>query len=473
MLLCLIGRGSVPSMAAALARRKISASRRAFVLCRLGFMARLSSAARLVAGVMVLLVLAIALLIASILTERSERRRPTLPVGNHQPAICLSERHGLILASDGSLWTWGADFLGWPVLGLGNGIHRTTRLRRIGSDTNWVSISAGTSHNIGIKSDGTTWIWGRGMAPQLARGGPISAPVLATPGNDWKQAAAGGIHTIAIKKDGTLWGWGNNWAGSVGIASRTGSFVPVQIGSATNWTKVWASGLESLAMQSDGSLWYWGENPDPAFAQTTNQVFTPTRTSPDTNWVDVGFGLNTVFGIKSDGTLWAWGRHAEAYTGARDPAQNAIPARVGSDSDWQSISASAGWWCQGLIKKDGSLWLMDASDADPNGPRPPYKGPRFRRIEFPRGYIAYAGGAAHAAAPGVHGLISVVLTPDGEVWTQGLMLGDPQTLWGRLREQLAAIAQPLRLKVSAPDPPAINRKKPWRLEIIDPPASAE
>ena len=34
-----------------------------------------------------------------------------LPVGKGTPATSLGERHGLILASDGSLWSWGSDFL--------------------------------------------------------------------------------------------------------------------------------------------------------------------------------------------------------------------------------------------------------------------------------------------------------------------------------------------------------------------------
>ena len=316
---------------------------------------------KVVIGVMLLLALTIALVIWSPLNDSVVRRRQRLPVGNRLPAVQLSERHGLILASDGSLWTWGSDFLGWPVLGLGNLTHHSTRLCRIGNETNWVSISAGMSHNLAIKSDGTLWTWGESVRPQGGRLTAISTPAPAAPGNDWKQAAAGGIHSVALKTDGTLWAWGNNWAGCVGIAATNGSAVPVQVGSATNWIKVWAGILETIALQSDGSLWYWGENPNPAFDQKEGQILTPMRISLDTNWVDVGFGVNTVFAIKSDGTLWAWGRHAKVYTSTSDPAQDASPARVGAESDWQSISASAGWWCQVLTKKDGSLWLMDAS----------------------------------------------------------------------------------------------------------------
>lgn len=260
-----------------------------------------------------LLAIGIILLITNSLSHPS---RLGLPVGKGSPAISLGERHGLILASDGSLWSWGSDFLGWPVLGLGNRPSQSTSLRRIGNETNWVSIAAGTAHNLAVKSDGS---------------------------------------------------------------------------------------------------------------------------------------------------LWAWGRQAHVYTGASDQAQDATPTRVGTDSDWRTISASAGWWCQGLTKKDGSLWLMDASDGQSNGPQSPYQPVRFRRVALQKDYVVYAGGAVHAASPGVHGPIGVVLTRDGEVWTWGMVLGDPPTLKSRSLALLASIANFFHLKTSSPDPPPVFREQPWRL----------
>jgi alpha-tubulin suppressor-like RCC1 family protein len=412
-----------------------------------------------VAGAIMLLVI----FSISLTSSFTWRGRSTLPVGSGAPAISLGERHGLILASDGSLWSWGSDFLGWPVLGLGNGQNQSLRLQRIGKETNWVLISAGASRSLALKSDGTLWTWGQSVQPRFARPMPINTPTLAAPGNDWKQAAAGGIHCLAVKRDGTLWAWGNNWAGSVGIESTNGSSLPVRIGSATNWVRVWASVLESVGMQADGSLWYWGDNPNPAFAQDAARITAPTRVNPDTNWVDVGFGVNTVFAIKSDGTLWAWGRQAHVYTGASDPAQNVIPTRVGTSSDWRNISASTGWWCQGLTRNDGSLWMMDASDGEPNGPRSPFKPPVFKRFEFPKTSAAYAAGAVHAAAPGVHGPIAVVLTPEGEVWTWGMILGDPPSMKRQLLELVAALARLLHLPTPQTDAPPVFRETPWQI----------
>jgi alpha-tubulin suppressor-like RCC1 family protein len=296
---------------------------------------------------------------------------------------------------------------------------------------------------------------------------PIWAPTLAAPGNDWKYAVAGGVHCLAIKSEGTLWTWGHNWAGSLGIDSTKGSTLPLQVGSSTNWVKVWAGILESVGLQSDGSLWYWGDNPDPSFPQAKG-IFTPTRVTPDTNWVDAGIGVNTMFAIKSDGTLWVWGRQAHVYTGATNQAQDAIPTRPGTNSDWQSIPSCGNWWCQGLIKKDGSLWLMDASRGLANGPGPgsPYNPVKFRRIEFEKDYAAFTAGAVHAAAPGVHGPIGVAITPDGEVWTWGVVLGDPPSLKGFPGALLARFIRVLNPKAPPFDSPPVFRNTPWQLRNI-------
>ncbi len=198
-----------------------------------------------------------------------------------------------------------------------------------------------------------------------------------------------------------------------------------------------------------------------------SQIVVPTRISPDTNWTDVGFGTEgTVFAIKSDGTLWAWGRQAHVYTGVTNQSLDATPTRIGTGSDWRSISACGLWWCQGLTKKDGSLWLMDASDAKPNGPRSPYKPVQFRRLEFQKDCVAFTAGAAHAAAPGVHAPVGVALTRGGEVWTWGLVLGEPpQSPFQALAQN---IADHLHLKVQMGYRNPTIRFMPWQLPHLEP-----
>jgi hypothetical protein len=422
-------------------------------------------------GIFLLLLVAVLWLVVSLFPS-TQPGRLNLPVGHGTPAISLGERHGLILASDGSLWTWGADLLGWPVLGLGSNTMKSTTLRRIGHDTNWAAISATGERNVALKSDGTLWTWGESVTMPGKGPTPIYTPVPAAPGNDWAQVSAGGVHVVAIKKDGTLWAWGHNWAGSVGVPSVKGSLVPLQVGSATNWVKIWAGLLETVAMQSDGSLWYWGENPDPTFAQGTNQIFEPTRVSPDTNWVSIGFGVNTVLAVKSDGTLWTWGRQAHVLLGSNSTNLDAVPARLGTNSDWRALAPATGWWSIGLIKQDGSLWYLDASDGRPNGPVPPYRAVQFRPVPFPRPYAAYAAGAAHAAPPGVHGPLGVILTPDGEVWTWGMVLGDPPTFQSRLAGAAVKLLRKVNVNIPDrdPEPNPTYRRELWELRNLPPDA---
>ena len=145
--------------------------------------------------------------------------RLKLPTGNVTPMIaCGYSRYAIFLASDGSLWSWGEESLGWPVLGLANTkIQNTVSLHRIGNETDWLSVAAGDSSCLAIKSDGTLWAWGENLHYQLGDGTKITrpTPVPSIPGNDWKQAVAAGANSFALKNDGTLWAWGNNWAGQL------------------------------------------------------------------------------------------------------------------------------------------------------------------------------------------------------------------------------------------------------------------
>ena len=121
----------------------------------------------------------------------------------------------------------------------------------------------------------------------------------------------------------------------------------------------------------------------------------------------------------------------------------------------------------GLTKKDGSFWLMDASEFDPNGPNRTDRPLRFRRLEMPKEAVAFAAGAAHGAGAGVHGPIAVAVTPGGEVWTWGLMLGDPLTLGDRLQSQAIKLAKRSATEARPVNPSPVIRPTPWRLPHVE------
>ena len=87
---------------------------------------------------------------------------------------------------------------------------------RIGSDANWIAVSAGAYHTVALRSDGTLWAWGENSGEL----GDVRiydrwSPVQIGFNTDWASISAGSYFTVALKKDGTLWAWGRiggaNW----------------------------------------------------------------------------------------------------------------------------------------------------------------------------------------------------------------------------------------------------------------------
>jgi cytochrome c oxidase assembly protein Cox11 len=161
--------------------------------------------------------------------------------------------------SDGTLWAWGYNWYGQL------GDERTTdnySPERIGTDSNWVSVSAGLDHTGAVKSDGTLWAWGANYYGQLGDGTTLNRYSPAQIGTDtnWVSVAAGYFHMAALKSDGTLWAWGGNTRGELGDGTTTDSYNPEQISMESGpWVSV-AAGSHTVAVKSDGTLWAWGPN---------------------------------------------------------------------------------------------------------------------------------------------------------------------------------------------------------------------
>ena len=92
-------------------------------------------------------------------------------------------------------------------------------------------ISAGGSHIIALKSDGTVWAWGHNYDGQLGDGTKTdkTTPVQVSGLTGIVSISAGYCHTIALKSDGTVWAWGYNYYGHLGDGTKTDKTTPVQV----------------------------------------------------------------------------------------------------------------------------------------------------------------------------------------------------------------------------------------------------
>ncbi len=262
--------------------------------------------------------------------------------------------HTLGIKSDGSLWAWGANTSGQ----LGNGTNLSSNIPvRVGTANDWVDISAGEYHSLAIKSNGTLWAWGRNVYGTLGDGTNTdrNVPVQITTHTDWIGVAAGGEFSIGIKSNGHIWGWGYNGNGEVGTYFSNNPNVPLQINNDNNWISISAGLDHTLALKSNGTLWAWGNNANGALGTGNfSTVVGPIQVGLASNWVSIAAGGLHSMAIKSDGTLWAWGFNFDGELGDGTTTNRNIPVQVGTGNNW--VNVSGGWYHSMGLQTDGSLW---------------------------------------------------------------------------------------------------------------------
>lgn len=229
---------------------------------------------------------------------------------NDWKEVVAGELGTVAIKNDGTLWSWGSNTDGYLGNGEANG-YETDVPVQAGTDTNWKHIAGNDGrHCLALKTDGSLWAWGHNHKGQLGDGTGTDSytPIRIGTDTDWKWIDAGSRNSFALKNDNTLWAWGFCNSGF-----PLDTAVPLQIGSDSNWDKVSVKKYEGrqyvLMTKTNGTLWAWG-NDD--FQQLGNGVgytdyATPTQIGSDTNWTDVAAGYSQSSATKSDGTFWAWG----------------------------------------------------------------------------------------------------------------------------------------------------------------------
>jgi alpha-tubulin suppressor-like RCC1 family protein len=154
--------------------------------------------------------------------------------------ISLGEDHSLVLTTNGRVYAWGSNSVGQ--LGDGTITSRTSPRAVAGGFTDWCQVSAGGCHSLGVRTNGTAWAWGQSTNGKLGTGigGNTSSPVSVVGGfTDWCQVSAGDTHSLGLRQNGTLWAWGSNCCGELGDGTIVSRSSPVSvIGGIASWCHV-------------------------------------------------------------------------------------------------------------------------------------------------------------------------------------------------------------------------------------------
>jgi alpha-tubulin suppressor-like RCC1 family protein len=105
------------------------------------------------------------------------------------------------VTTTGELWAAGANTVGQ--LGRGNTTSPQTTLVRIGSLSDWSKVSAGSSHSVAVKTNGELWAWGENTSGQIginSQVSPQTSPVKIGTDTDWSRIDAGSAYALATKQ---------------------------------------------------------------------------------------------------------------------------------------------------------------------------------------------------------------------------------------------------------------------------------
>ena len=269
------------------------------------------------------------------------------------------------LKTDGSLWTWGSNSSN--TLGDNTTINRHSPAR-IGNNTDWVFISAGDSFTMAIKKNGSLWGWGSNIYAQHGngiKGGDVPVPARVGGDRNWSSVSAGGSHSVGTKTDGSLWTWG----GVLGMSLewRTITFTsPTQVGTDTDWSTAAAgSNSSNLAIKTDGSLWAWGKNLLVLVGYTAAiSAIGPQKISDDTDWKLISSpNFYNSMAVKRDGSPWGWGMligygEIDELTPLMEFGD--VLGRIWNDKNWTSVCAKEQFAV--ACASDGSLWAWGNND---------------------------------------------------------------------------------------------------------------
>lgn len=220
------------------------------------------------------------------------------------PVKVVTNRHTLILFSDGTVSGWGAakeGQLGPVEVTSQNYWHADHRID-ISLPQKALDVAAGSDTSYALLADGTVVAWGALFN--------TNRPVRMNGLSNIKKILAGGNNGIALSNNGTVFTWRIPEIKSQSWAPRQERELNgiIDISESTHY----------MALDSAGNVWTWG-NEIPArmygVLGRVDNCETPQKVDGISNVISIAAGSGVSAAVKRDGTVWTWGSHYMAGLG--------------------------------------------------------------------------------------------------------------------------------------------------------------
>lgn len=242
-------------------------------------------------------------------------------------------QHVLALKRNGTVRAWGSNNDGQ--LGNDDAPNNSPIPVAVSGLDNVKAVSAGGSHSLALKTNGTVRAWGSDDDGELGNNSPLNArpvPIKVDDLNHVRAIAAGQNVSYALKLNGTVWSWGLNDSGQLGNSDMpNNSPVPVKVKKLDNVNTIATncSGFHALAVKKNGTVWAWGYGGDGVLGNgSTDNSDVPVRVSLLDEVKDVSGGYIFSLALKKNGTVWSWGENGDGALGTGNEDDSYVPVRV-------------------------------------------------------------------------------------------------------------------------------------------------
>ena len=326
--------------------------------------------------------------------------------------VSAGANHVLAKTYDGKAYGWGLDSsyqLGDELTTVKKNPVQIKYNKTSDIITEVLDVSAGFTHSVLVKEDGTVWTTGKNNNGQIGDKTTITRPAWVCISNTQIKVQEtsitidkiGGTYELKpILDTGFNLLYDNMTNADYAYASKnteianvnnTGIITGVKRGKTkigiteTNTNKtiyidvyvldekdiafpqVITTEYTTVALKADGTVWTWGLNDKGqlGLGDTTNRV-TPTKVDID-NIVKIAVSQNHVLALKKDGTLWAFGANNYGQLGQGNQTNSLTPIQVkdstgnGYLENIKEISTATNMSM--ALDKDGNVWTWGLNDA--------------------------------------------------------------------------------------------------------------
>ena len=272
--------------------------------------------------------------------------------------------HALALRSDGTVYSWGDDKSGQLGRETSDGYDSKYDPLRPSSlpllkGIKITQVSAGGKASLAVASDGSIYSWGDNSSGQLSRetvGESDWKPAKAdTPaGAAFAQVSVGYRHALAIDSDGNTYSWGYGSTGKPSKVALPGGIKARQVSAGHDY---------SLATGSDGNIYSWGDNSSGQLGRDTGGASTnqpgKANTCDGVAYAQAVAGYRHILVMGSDGYLYGWGDDSSGQlgTGTASSAPVTTPGKAKFTQEFKFNGAKLdGTPITGLTKKQDGVW---------------------------------------------------------------------------------------------------------------------